>query len=154
MGSWRSNTTVPAAPADILDLLTEPEAIARWAPIPFEVLALDGSRLRAGSHARVAGRLAGRAVEFDVNVHRASDGRLELVADGPISLGVRYVLRPADEGSEIDASVSVEGRGLAGRVLAKATEALLAAGALRLALERLGRELQLSAGGSPASAVA
>ena len=154
MGRWCSNTTVPASPADVLDLLTEPEAIARWAPIPFEVLALDGSRLHGGSRARVAGRLAGRTVEFDVNVHRACDGRLELVADGPILLGVRYVLRPAEEGSEIDASVSVEGRGLAGRVLAKATEALLAAGALRLALERLGRELQLSGGGSPAGAVA
>jgi hypothetical protein len=46
------------------------------------------------------------------------------------------------DGSEIDASVSVEGKGLFGRVLARATEALLAAGALRLALERLGREVR------------
>jgi hypothetical protein len=36
----------------------------------------------------------------------------------------------------------VDGHGLFGRVLAKATEALLAAGALRGSLERLGRELQ------------
>jgi hypothetical protein len=142
MCTWHSNATVPGSPADVLDLLTEPEAIARWAPVAFEILALDGTRLESGSHARVAGRLAGRSVEFDIYVLSASNDRLELVAAGPISLGVRYALRPADSGSEIEASVSVEGRGLFGRVLAKATEALLAAGALRLSLDRLADELQ------------
>jgi hypothetical protein len=141
MCTWRSNATVPASPTDVLDLLTEPEAIARWAPVPFELVALDGPRLESGGHARVAGRLAGRAVEFEVDVLAASSERLELVAQGPISLGVRYVMRPHDDGSEIDAAVSVEGNGLFGRVLAKATEALLGAGALRLSLERLAREL-------------
>jgi len=142
MCTWRSTTTVPGSPTDVLELLTEPEAIARWAPVPFEVLALDGGRLESGSRARVGGRLAGRSVEFDVNVLRACDERLELVADGPISLDVRYRLRPAGLGSEIEACVSVEGRGLFGRVLARATEALLSGGALRLSLQRLARELQ------------
>lgn len=142
MCTWHSNATVPGSPADVLDLLTEPAAIARWAPIPFEVLAIDGSRLEPGSRAKVAGNLAGRSVEFDVEVLSSSDDRLELTADGPITFGVRYLLRPHIEGSEIEASVSVEGRGLLGRVLAKATEALLAAGALRIALDRLARELQ------------
>lgn len=142
MRSWHSDTTVPASPTDILGLLTDPEAIARWSPIPFEVVALDGARLDSGSHARVAGRLAGRAVEFEVEVVRASDERLELVAHGPISMDVRYNMRPAGCGSRVEASVGVEGRGLCGRVLAKATETLLAGGALRLALDRLARELQ------------
>ena len=142
MRTWHSHAIAPGSPADILAFLAEPEAIARWAPVPFEVLALDGDRLRSGSHARVAGHLAGRRVEFDVDVRQASTDRLELVADGPISLGVRYMLRPRGEYSDVDASVSVEGRGLFGRVLAEATEALLAAGALRLSLDHLGRELQ------------
>jgi hypothetical protein len=142
MSTWRSQLTVPSSPDDVLELLTEPDAIARWTPVPFELLALDGNRLRAGTRARVAGRLAGRSVEFGVDVAQASEERLELVADGPISLGVQYMLRPARGGSEIYASISVEGRGVIGRVLAKATEALLAAGALRLSLERLARELQ------------
>ena len=90
----------------------------------------------------MAGRLAGRSVEFDVDVRRASAERLELVADGPISIDVKYRMRPAGSDSEIEASVSVKGRGLFGRVLAKATEALLAAGALRMSLERLADELQ------------
>lgn len=146
MCSWSSNATVPGSPSEILELLTKPEAIARWAPMPFEVLALDGTRLEAGTHARVAGRLAGRSVEFDVDVGRASDYTLELVATGPISMDVRYTLRPAGTCSQIEASIAVQGHGLCGRVLAKATESILAAGALRMSLERLGRELKPALG--------
>jgi Polyketide cyclase / dehydrase and lipid transport len=139
---WEYNATVPGSPADVLELLTEPGAIARWAPVPFEVVSLEGTRLEAGSRARVAGRLAGRSVEFDVDVLRACDERLELIAEGPISIGVQYRLRPAGAESEIEASVAVEGKGLFGRILAKATEALLAAGALRMSIDRLASELQ------------
>jgi hypothetical protein len=142
MCSWQYNTTIPGSPADVLELLTEPAAIARWAPVPFEVVALEGNRLQSGSRARVAGRLAGRSVEFDVDVLRASDERLELVAQGPISIDVQYTLRPAGAESEIEACVAVDGQGLFGRVLAKATEALLAAGGLRMSIERLANELQ------------
>jgi hypothetical protein len=75
-------------------------------------------------------------------VLRASDERLELIASGPVSMNVQYRVRPAGTQTEIEASISVEGQGLFGRVLAKATETLLASGALRMSLERLGRELQ------------
>jgi hypothetical protein len=54
-------------------------------------------------------------------------------------------VRPAPGGSDVRASVSIEGRGLFGRVLASATEALLAAGVLRSSLDRLGRQLSASA---------
>jgi hypothetical protein len=139
---WQYNTTVPGSPADVLELLTEPGAIARWTPVPFEVVGLEGTRLQSGSRARVAGRLAGRSVEFDVDVLRASDEQLALVAEGPISIDVQYKLRPAGAQSEIEACVSVEGQGFFGRVLAKATETLLAAGALRMSIDRLANELQ------------
>jgi hypothetical protein len=137
-----TQTTVPGPPADVLDLLTEPDAIARWAPIPFEILELDTRRLVTGSRARVAGRLAGRSVEFEVLVLEAHHRGLDLIANGPISLTVKYCLQPSARGSEVHASVSVDGHGLLGRLLAKATDALLATGALRNALERLGQELQ------------
>jgi hypothetical protein len=142
MSSWNANALLAASPAEVLERLTDPEAIARWAPVPFDVLALDGARLQAGSRARVAGRLAGRSVEFDVDVVRASGERLELVALGPIDMNVLYRLRPAGSACELEASVSVQGRGVFGRVLAKATEALLAGGALRVALGQLACELQ------------
>jgi hypothetical protein len=65
------------------------------------------------------------------------------VATGPITLDVAYDVRPAATGSEVEASVSVSGAsGLLGRVLGRATDALLAAGALSTAVERLGRELE------------
>jgi hypothetical protein len=143
MRTWETQTTVPGSPSAVLELLTEPEVIAEWAPVPFEIVALDGRRLYTGTRALVAGRLAGRAVEFEVTVFEASGDRLALAADGPISIGVQYVVSAAPEGgSDVHASVSVEGRGLFGRVLAGATEALLAAGALRSSLERLGRQLR------------
>jgi len=145
MGLWTARTQVPALPDDVLILLTEPDAISRWAPIDFDVVDWDGERLTAGEHVRVQGRLAGRALEFEVDVEQADNGRLVLTASGPIQLDVEYHARELDEdeGSELHASVNVSGRGLLGRVLAQATDALLASGALRSAVDRLAREFEL-----------
>jgi hypothetical protein len=141
MREWTAMTTVDAQPQAVLDVLTDPDACARWAPIPFDVDDLRTPRLRCGSRARISGRLAGRRVGFDVEVHEAVDGRLRLSADGPIGFDVRYDLAPAPRGSEVRASVSVRpSRGLTGRLLAEATNALLAAGALQAAVSRIARE--------------
>jgi hypothetical protein len=75
-----------------------------------------------------------------VHVLEVSDERLTLVGEGSVSLEVEYDVRPADPGSHINASVSVLGHGLIGRLLAKATEALLAAGALQSSLNRLANQ--------------
>ena len=138
MSTWTTHTTVTGLPDEVLDLLTEPDAIRRWAPIPFEVRELDGERLTAGSLARVRGGLAGRNLEFEVEVLEAEDGKLSLVATGPMTLDVEYLVSPAPAGSEVRASVSVsEGDGFMGRLLARATDALLAGGALDSAVGRL-----------------
>jgi hypothetical protein len=93
----------------------------------------------------VRGRLAGVEVGFDVEVLEAGDGRLTLRAAGPVALDVAYDLQPAGEGSEVRASVGVRpGRGLRGRLIAEATSALLAAGALHQTLSRIGRECATS----------
>jgi len=142
MATWTASTRAAAAPDEVLALLTEPDAIARWAPVDFEVVDFDGERLLAGDRVRVNGMLAGRPVKFDVDVKQADDGRLVLSAEGPIRLDVEYHARALDAGSEIHASVAVSGRGLIGRVMAHATEALLATGALRIAISRIARELE------------
>jgi Polyketide cyclase / dehydrase and lipid transport len=139
--TWTERVLVSGTPEEILELLTEPEAIARWAPVPFEIVELAEGRLVAGGRARVRGRLAGRAVDFTVDVLQADERCLALVADGPISLDVDYSVSPRDEGSELRASVSVRGSGLMGRVAAAATTALLAGGALASSIGRLEREL-------------
>jgi hypothetical protein len=123
-------------------VLTEPEAIARWAPIPFDVVDWEGHRLTEGEHVRVRGRLAGQSLEFDVVVAEAGDGRLVLTASGPIRLDVEYHALALEIGSEVRASVNVSGRGLLGRVLAQAADALLASGVLRTAMDRLAREVE------------
>jgi hypothetical protein len=102
---------LPASPDAVLRLLTEPDEIARWAPVPFELAELDGGRLVTGSRALVRGRLAGRSVEFAVDVLEAADERLLLVADGPLSINVDYALRSVSKGSEVQATVSVRGGG-------------------------------------------
>jgi Polyketide cyclase / dehydrase and lipid transport len=141
MRTWTTEMWLAGMPDQVLALLTEPGAIARWAPIAFEAPDLGGQRLCAGTRTRVRGVLAGRELEFAVDVREAGDGRLSLVATGPISIDAEYVLSPADGGSDVRASVSVGGRGLVGSVLARIAEGLLAAGALRQSVARMAREL-------------
>jgi hypothetical protein len=133
-------TTANAAPEEVLRVLTDPEAIRDWSPIPFEVEDLAGRRLEVGSLARVSGSLAGKRVGFDVEVHAADAGGLKLTAEGPISIDVLYELEPLEAGSEVTASIGVQdGSGLTGRLLSKATGALLKAGALNAAAGRIAR---------------
>lgn len=142
MGTWTAQTRVAGLPDDVLALLTEPDAIARWAPIAFDVVDFERRRLRAGDRVRVRGGLTGRSLEFEVEVAEADDGRLVLTAIGPIRLDVEYLAVAVDEGSEIRASIAVSGRGLIGRLIAQAADALLAAGALSTAVDRIARELE------------
>jgi hypothetical protein len=140
MSTWTAQTVTQARPEDVLGILTDPDEIARWAPIPFEVEHLADRRLVAGSRARVSGSLVGRRIGFDVLVHRADSEGLELSADGPVGMDVRYDLRPSSKGAELVASVSVRpGRGLCARLLAEATNGLLKAGALNTAVDRIAR---------------
>src|SRR5437660_3998923 len=124
MARWTAATTITALPADVLMLLTEPDAISRWAPIPFDIVDRHGDRLRAGGHVRVMGHLAGRSLEFEVDVAEADDDHLVLTAAGPIRIDVEYYAHAVPNGSELRASINVSGRGLLGRILAQATDAL------------------------------
>src|SRR3954454_19596932 len=126
MANWTATTITTATPEQVLEVLTHPEEIRRWSPIDFDVDELDSSRLYTGSRARVTGRVAGVRVGFDVEVHAADEELLELSADGPIGIDVRYELAPADAGSEVVASVALRrGGGITGRLVANATAALL-----------------------------
>jgi hypothetical protein len=140
MAHWSATTTTKASPEQLLEVLTQPEEIRRWSPVDFDLDDLDSSRLAPGSRARVTGRLAGVRVGFDVEVHAADHDVLELSADGPVGLDVRYELASADTGSELYATVSLRrGGGITGRLVANAAAALLAAGALEGAAGRIAR---------------
>jgi hypothetical protein len=140
MAHWSATTTTTATPEQLLEVLTHPQEIRRWSPVEFDVDDLDSRRLAPGSRARVTGKLAGVRVGFDVEVHAADYDVLELSADGPVGLDVRYELAPAGTGSELFASVSLRrGGGITGRLVANATAALLAAGALEGAAGRIAR---------------
>ena len=136
MSNWTATTTANATPEQLLDVLTRPEKIQDWAPVDFDLE--DWRRLSTGTRTRVTGRLAGMPVEFDVEVHRADEEGLRLSAEGPIGLDVRYELAPVSTGAELNASVSLRvGGGLTSRLVTKATQALLSAGALEGAAGRI-----------------
>ena len=46
MREWTATTMIEARPEAVLDVLTDPEACARWAPIAFDVEDLRTPRLR------------------------------------------------------------------------------------------------------------
>lgn len=140
MAHYTTQTVTSASREQVLEVLTDPDAIRDWAPIPFELEELDGWRLEAGSYARVKGGIAGLNLGFEVEVHAADEDGLELTAEGPIAIDVRYELADHHDGSEVTASVSVRGGGgLTGRLVARATAALLAGGALDGAAGRIAR---------------
>ena len=140
MTHFTTLTTTTASPEQVLEVLTDPDAIRDWAPISFEVEELDGHRLEAGTYARVSGGIAGLNLGFDVEVHAADEDGIELTAEGPIGIDVRYELAPVEDGAEVRATVSVRGGGgITGRLVARATAALLAAGALDGAAGRIAR---------------
>jgi uncharacterized protein YndB with AHSA1/START domain len=140
MDSWTSTAQAKATPEQLLEALTHPRQIRRWSPVEFDVEELASRRLAAGTRTKVSGRLAGVAVSFDVEVHSAGPERLELSADGPIGLDVRYDLASADHGADMTASVHLRrGGGLTGRLVAGAASTLLSAGALDGATGRIAR---------------
>src|SRR3954453_8746431 len=145
MATWETRTMVKGEPEHVLEVLTDPSLARRWSPIGFELEQLDGDRLRSGTRAVLTGRLAGKGVSFDVHVLKASEGTLELRAVGPVEMDVDYDAVPADEGTEVKASVAVRSAGgLIGRMISSATDALLAGGALNVAVQGVAREVERS----------
>jgi hypothetical protein len=140
MSEWTATAKAKSTPCQVLEVLTHPAKIRGWSPVDFDLEELDGRRLAAGTRGRVTGRVAGVTVGFDLQVHHADEGRLELSADGPIGIDVRYDLRPGDGGAEFDARVSMRpSRGITGKIVASAASALLSAGALEGAADRIAR---------------
>ncbi len=146
MRTWTAQALTAARPEDVLLALTDPNAVARWSPVAFDVEDDDVCRLRAGTRTRVSGRLAGVRVGFDVEVDRADERALRLRASGPVSMDVEYDVETSGSATEVRASVSVRpGRGLLSTVMAEATAGLLRAGALNTALDRLARSIDCAA---------
>jgi hypothetical protein len=130
-------------PEHVLEVLTDPHAARRWSPIGFELEQIEGERLQSGTHAILSGKLAGRGVKFEVHVVKASDGQLELHAKGPVEMDVMYDVVAAGDGAEVTAQVAVRSAGgILGRMLSSATDALLAGGALNIAVQSVAREVE------------
>ena len=137
MGTWTARTQTRGDADRVLDLLTDPDAAGLWSPLDFAVEEIDGNRLQPGSRAVLSGRLAGRWVEFELDVFEADNGRLSLRATGPVTMDVHYEVQEA----ELIARVRVHGgSGIRGRLLSSAVDGMLAAGTLQVAVEAIARE--------------
>ena len=143
MATWKTRTCIETCPKRVLELLTDPDACERWSPVAFDIDGLDGARLTAGTRARLAGRIAGKTVAFDVRIEEADERRLELTASGPFEIAARYEAVPRGARTELRAAVSVAGGGgFAGRLMSRAADALLAAGVLDSTMSRIAREAE------------
>jgi hypothetical protein len=135
---WTATVDIEARADEVLRALTDPEAIAMWAPVAFDVEGLAGGRLRPGSRERVSGSVAGVRASFMIEVLQADERQLELVAEGPLAFHVRYSFTERRRSVLVNASVALRNRdGLTARLLRPAVGALLNAGALCSALRRL-----------------
>src|SRR3954469_6569477 len=93
MRTYTATTTAPVRPEALLDVLTDPEAIAVWAPVPFSVDDQSHPRLAEGSRVRVSGRLAGQEIGLRRRGPPGRRGRPRAV--GPRARGARRRLRAA-----------------------------------------------------------
>jgi Polyketide cyclase / dehydrase and lipid transport len=135
---WTASAFMDADAEDVLDALTDPNAISAWAPVSFEVEGLARGRLEAGGRERVTGCLAGLHVSFDITVRRADLEGLELTARGPVRLEVAYRFVEYDDEVFVEATVRVIPQGgLTAQLLRGAVSAVLNAGALGSALRRI-----------------
>jgi hypothetical protein len=142
--------TVSADANHVLQVLTDPAACGRWAPVAFTTDHAPGELLRAGARTSLRGRIAGRNVTFEIHVSAADERGLSLRATGPVRFEVGYRLTPAARWTLIEAQITLaRTRGITGAIVARATSAVLDAGALRFALRAIAAEaeqLQRTAG--------
>jgi hypothetical protein len=143
MSTHTSSHTATAQPAHVLQVLTDPAACGRWAPIAFTTDHARGERLQAGTRTRLQGAVAGRNVSFEIEVLAANDDGLSLRATGPVRLEVDYRLTPTAPGTLIDAQIKLTHvGGITGAVVSRATNAALGAGALPFALRAIAAEAE------------
>ena len=146
------NSADRRGPEAVLAALTDPDAVARWSPVAFEVETMTRAACAPGTRTRVSGKLAGVRVGFDVEVHRGRRPAARAVGPraGPHGRQLRRRAR-AGRLDQVHASVSVaKGRGCVAGLMAEATAGLLRAGALSPAVDaHRGHRLAPPKGPSP-----
>jgi hypothetical protein len=141
MGTWTSTAVYEGDPKQIIDLLTDIEAIESWSPVPFRIA--DGpGRLRSGDEISVEGALLGRSLSFHIDVDQANQDGLSLRARGAFEIDVDYTIDPS--AARVSARVETRAGKPWGRVLASAASALLSAGTLDRCLRRIVAEATLA----------
>ena len=140
---------IAATPQRILEVLSDPQAVKRWFPLPCE-FDDDVERLRAGGSYRTHGRLAGRSLHAELRVLEADERHIAVRLSGPVVLDLSAELAGDTAGTQARIVASVHsGGGLSGKLLTPAASALLRAGALERTVAAIRAEAET---GTPARA--
>ena len=137
--SRRATATAAARPEAVLEVLTSPSACRAWCPFPFAVGENSPERLTPGATVTVRGALAGRSLSFEVKALEVTSKRFALRATGAFDIEATYELIP-EGGTRTHVRAEIRTgrpRGLSGRLMVAAADALLTAGALDVALRRI-----------------
>ena len=129
MRTWTATTTVDAPPEAVLDVLTDPGACVRWAPVDFEVSDLNAKRLAAGlppARERSARRRGGGLRRRGPRGRRRTASQLAR-PDRSRSTSATTSSPPTAAARSGRPSASRPGRGFRGRILAEATSRAAAA---------------------------
>lgn len=128
--AFTASERIAASPERVIDVLSDPQAVKRWFPLPCE-FDDDVDRLRAGGSYRTHGRLAGRLLHAELTVLEADGRHIAVRLSGPVVLDLSAELAPEGSGTQARIVASVHsGGGLSGKLLTPAAAGLLRAGAL------------------------
>ena len=138
---------IAATPQRILEVLSDPDAVKRWFPLPFDFDDDVGS-LRPGGSYGVHGRLAGRSLHARLQVLEGDERHIAVRLTGPVVLDLSAELTGGASGTAARILASVHsGGGLSGKLLTPAAAALLRAGALERSVAAIRAEAEV---GTPA----
>ena len=100
MSVWTTSTQANARPEQVLEVLTDPDAIRLWSPIDFDVEDLHGVRLAAGRTARVSGKLAAASISLrrggGITGRLLSQATAALLSAGALDGAARSIARAAE----------------------------------------------------------
>jgi hypothetical protein len=121
--------------SELLHRSRDPEACAAWSGVDFTA-DLTTATLQKNTTGAVYGRIAGHRVGFEISVLRADEEELRLHARGTCTMDVLLRHPPGEPDLELRVAIS-PARGIVGRIVASAVDALASGGMLDRALGRL-----------------
>jgi hypothetical protein len=137
-----AKTRVNASAAQLLQVLSTPEMVRRWFPVPC-TFDSNPQTLQAGGSYPVTGHLAGKTVACTLDVHACNEHEVQFTLTGSLIVDLCATIDAQDSHclTEVFAGVR-SGGGIKGKLMASAATALIKGGALGKALSDIRHEAE------------